>query len=214
MFRWIPEVAIRMASCTEFATSFSHTLLYPPQPHDMMEFANRQRNFSSKMYGFYVREKEQQLPEQPVRESFLAWHRERDYDSVTRSVGFRGGRRQQHRQKTLVVACRYWYALTDGFWGQFALTQLPRSKPEQLQPHEFKFIEPMHNFAGMMEDLARRRRHRSSWRLEVLHRRIAALVPERGGACGMPLPFADGERVFRADSEGTACAKALSLIHI
>ena len=213
----IPEVAIRMASCTEFATSFSHTLLYPPQPLDMMEFANRQRNFSSKMYGFYIREKQQQLPEVPIRESFLAWHREREYDSVTRSVNFRGGRHQQHRQKTLVVACRYWYELTDGFWGQFALTQLPHSKPEQLQPNEFKFIEPMRNFAGMMEYLLS-----WTWRGQsVIEARggskfdIAALplfVPEKGEASCMPLPFADGERVFRTDSEGTACAKAFDYI--
>ena len=114
----IPEVAVRMASCTEFETSFAHTLLYPPQPRDMEDFQLRQRNFSCKMYGFYVREQEDRLPEIPMRESFLAWHREREYDALTRSVNFRGGRHQQHRQKTMVVACRYWYELTDGFWGR------------------------------------------------------------------------------------------------
>ena len=99
-----------MAACTEFETSFSHTLLYPPQPADMLNLAGRQRNFSSKMYGIYAREKQQQLPERPIGENFLAWHREREYDPMLRSVHFRGGRRQQFRQKTLVVACRYWYS--------------------------------------------------------------------------------------------------------
>ena len=113
----IPEVAIRMASCTEFETSFAHTLLYPPQPLDMTDFANRQQNFSCKMYGFYLRELEQSLSEQPIRESFLMWHREREYDAATRGVNFRGGRHQQHRENTMVVACRYWCELTDGFWG-------------------------------------------------------------------------------------------------
>ena len=99
-----------MAACTEFETSFSHTLLYPPQPGDMLNLAGRQRNFSSKMYGIYVREKAEQLPEHPIRDNFLAWHREREYDAMTRTVHFRGGRHQQHLHKTLVVACRYWYS--------------------------------------------------------------------------------------------------------
>ena len=97
-----------MAALTEFETSFSHTLLYPPQPLDMVDLAGRQRNFSSKMYGIFVREKAQQLPEHPIRENFLAWHREREYDNISRGVQFRGGRHQQHCSKTLVVACRYW----------------------------------------------------------------------------------------------------------
>ena len=97
-----------MAACTEFETSFSHTLLYPPQPADMVELAGRQKNFSCKMYGFFVREKAQQLPDHPIRENFLAWHREREYDNLSRGVSFRGGRHQQHSAKTLVVACRYW----------------------------------------------------------------------------------------------------------
>ena len=97
------------------------------------------------------------------------------------------------------------------------MTQLPHSKPEQLQPNEFKFIEPMRNFAGMMEYLLS-----WTWRGEgVVEARggakfdIAALplvVPERGEACSMPMPFADGERVFKADGEATAYLKAFEYI--
>ena len=44
---------------------------------------------------------------------------------------------------------------------------------------------------------------------------IAALplfVPERGDASFMPMPFADGERDFRSDGEGSAHDKAFQYI--
>ena len=52
----MPEVAIRMAQLPEFDRSYSHVLLYPPQPAAMLDFAARQSNFSAKMYGFYLQE--------------------------------------------------------------------------------------------------------------------------------------------------------------
>ena len=47
----LPEVAIRMAQLPEFERSYSHVLLYPPQPEAMVKFAGRQGNFSCRMYG-------------------------------------------------------------------------------------------------------------------------------------------------------------------
>jgi len=47
----IPEVAIRMASLSEFEKSYSHVLLYPPQPIAVLDFDQRKSNFSSRMYG-------------------------------------------------------------------------------------------------------------------------------------------------------------------
>ena len=71
----------------------------------------------------------------PLRESFLVWHRKREYDKETHGVRFRmGGRHQQRHEKTLVTACRYWYELHDGFLGQFALTQLPHFEAKDLLP--------------------------------------------------------------------------------
>ncbi len=114
----LPEVAIRMAQLSEFERSYTHVLLYPPQPAAMVLFEGRQGNFSSRMYGVYLQEKRQEVNAgRPVSESFLAWHRSREYDSVRNVVQFRGGMHQQTALKTQVVACRYWYELTDGFWG-------------------------------------------------------------------------------------------------
>ena len=44
------------------------------------------------------------------------------------------------------------FELTDGFWGQFALTQLPHCHPEQLLPMDLH-LQCMINFAGMLEYL-------------------------------------------------------------
>ena len=41
----LPEVAIRMASLSEFDRSYSHVLLYPPQPAAMASIEGRQGNF-------------------------------------------------------------------------------------------------------------------------------------------------------------------------
>ena len=113
-----------MAQLSEFERSYSHVLLFPPQPIAMLEYEGRQGNVTAKMYGFYLQEKRMQVSARsPVDQSFLVWHRSRQYDNVTGTVSFRGGKHQQMRAPTLVVACRYWYELTDGFGGQFLLTQ-------------------------------------------------------------------------------------------
>ena len=52
----IPEVAIRMAQLPEMEKSYSHVLLYPPQPRAMVELSGRQGNFSGRMYGFYLQD--------------------------------------------------------------------------------------------------------------------------------------------------------------
>ena len=52
----IPEVALRMASASEFDRTYSHVLLYPPQPDECRTAEGRARNFSSSMYGIYLQE--------------------------------------------------------------------------------------------------------------------------------------------------------------
>ena len=52
----------------------------------------------------------------------------------------------------MVVACRYWYELTDGFWGQFVLTQLPHRAASDLVAQR-RCLECMQNFFGMIEYL-------------------------------------------------------------
>ncbi len=93
----------------------------------MQEFAARtQGNFSCRMYGFYLKEQKQEWAVHGmIKTSFLVWHRGYKYDSVTQACVPRNRKHQQRTQATLVVACRYWYELTDGFWGQFVFTQFP-----------------------------------------------------------------------------------------
>ena len=77
----IPEVAIRMAQLSEFDRSYTHVLLYPPQPADMVSFDSRKNNFSTHMYGFYLQEmRHHHEAGNPPTQSFLAWHRSREYD--------------------------------------------------------------------------------------------------------------------------------------
>ena len=45
-----------MAQLPEFDRSYSHVLLYPPQPAHMVKLEGRQDNFSAKMYGIYLQE--------------------------------------------------------------------------------------------------------------------------------------------------------------
>ena len=52
----IPEVAIRMASLSEFERSYSHVLLYPPPPSECVSLELRKRNFTTRMYGIYLGE--------------------------------------------------------------------------------------------------------------------------------------------------------------
>ena len=53
----------------------------------------------------------------------------------------------------MVVACQYWYELTDGYWGQFMLTQVPHQYPQDLLPVG-RHLATMANFAGMLEYLS------------------------------------------------------------
>jgi len=49
---------------------------------------------------------------------------------------------------------RYWYELTDGFWGQFLLTQFPHQYAKDLFPREYQHLETMQKFAGALEYLS------------------------------------------------------------
>jgi hypothetical protein len=150
----LPEVAIRMAQLPEFDRSYSHVLLYPPQPSSCLDYEGRQTNFSSKMYGFYLQEKKlERQADVAVSESFITWHRSREYDSENKDVLYRGGRHQQSTQSTLVVACRFWYELTDGYWGQFSITMFPHADPKYILPQKLQHLQCMQNFAGMLEYL-------------------------------------------------------------
>ncbi len=121
----------------------------------MVEYEGRQSSFSGKMYGFYTQEKRVALENfgHPISESFLVWHRARRYDAVEQMLKQRGGKHQQDTQPTLVVACRYWYELTDGFWGQFVLTPIPHQSASELLPRDHRYLQTMQNFAGMIDYL-------------------------------------------------------------
>ena len=107
------------------------------------------------MYGFYLQDKLQQRQAcEPVSESFLCWHRSREYDSENNAVLYRGGRHQQTSTLTQVVACRFWYELTDGYWGQYTLVNLPHADPKYLLPRNLQHLFCMQNFAGMLEYLS------------------------------------------------------------
>ena len=70
----------------------------------------------------------------PMSQSFLVWHRAREYDKNSRSSVFRCDKIGQRYSKTMVCACRYWHELTDGFWGQFVSTQIPHSNSADILP--------------------------------------------------------------------------------
>ena len=167
----IPEVALRMASCPEFHKSYSHALLYPPLPRDALAAAGappsgsagpgqdsvapKAGNFSWRMYQAYcAAAKGGQDEGQPARQSFLQWHREHEYDQQRKAAQRRRGKNMQHgRAPTLVCACRYWYELTDGYWGQMALTQLPHATPADLLPDGARHLDCMENFVGVLRYL-------------------------------------------------------------
>ena len=141
-----------MAQLPEFERSYSHVLLFPPQPAQMLQLEGRQVNFSARMYGIYLEEMRGLIAADGIiHVSFLKWHRQREYDSESRTCVFRGG--GKHARKPLVVACRYWYELTDGFWGQFVLTQIPHLHAADILPQSIRYLQVMQNFAGMIEYL-------------------------------------------------------------
>ena len=89
-----------------------------------------------------------------MRVSFLMWHRDREYYARSESCLQRGGQHQHRQHKTRVCACRYWYEFCDGFWGQFALTQLPHVSPAAILPRDTKHLLCMQKFAGALEYLS------------------------------------------------------------
>ena len=214
----IPEVAIRMASHSEFLRSYSHVLLYPPQPADLV--SGSVNNFSVRMHDAYRSEMRQQLEDKgSLRQCFLVWHRGFRWDASKREVA----RRLGNDGRTLVVACRYWYELTDGFWGQFSLTQLPHLEAEQLLPLERAHLECMKNFAGAIEFISRWR-WRSPGRVAIMEPRgvgpsrvsevpfeVAALpiVVGRGGSVCELAPYRQDEPVF---SDDEACYRYLTAL--
>ena len=112
------------------------------------------------LHGFYTQQMREQIQSGvPVSENFLQWHRTRQYDSSSDTVQPRGGRHQQAHMPTCVVACRYWYELTDGFWGQFSITQLPHLQAQDLLPDTWQHLLSMRNFCGMLEYLGKWRWH-------------------------------------------------------
>ena len=207
----IPEVAIRMASLSEFDRTYSHVLLYPPQPANCVSLEERKVNFSTRMYGIYAEEMRLLTAAgQPIPESFLVWHRTREWDQLKQTCVYRAGGRDRFG-KTLVVACRYWYELSDGFWGQFVITQIPHANVSDILPKK-KCLDCMQNFFGMLEYL-------QSWvwagdgiiKAAGCTFRVSAL-PLVCGIDGELLTLGDcivGQHVFKDDS---ACFEYLMLI--
>ena len=90
-----------LAQMSEFERSYSHVLLYPPQPAAMLDFAGRQVNFTSKMYGFYLEDNRATVERgASVSESFLVWHRAREYDSEKGCARYRVARVRKRKSVT------------------------------------------------------------------------------------------------------------------
>ena len=65
-----------MAHLSEWERSYTHVLLFPPQPAAMRSVEARQTSFSAKMYGAYLAEMRQDISNgTAIHESFLVWHR-------------------------------------------------------------------------------------------------------------------------------------------
>jgi len=106
------------------------------------------------MYGIYLEEMRGLVDASgAIGVSFLAWHRTREYDPKTSTYVYRGRADKQVSSKTMVVACRYWYELTDGYWGQMVLTQIPHLRAQDILPKDCQYLVCMENFAGMLEYL-------------------------------------------------------------
>ena len=52
-----------------------------------------------------------------------------------------------------MVACRYWYELTDGYWGQMVLSQIPHLHAKDILPKDCQYLVCMENFTGILEYL-------------------------------------------------------------
>jgi hypothetical protein len=103
----------------------------------------------------------------------------------------------------MTVACRYWYELTDGYWGQMTLTQIPHLYAKDLLPQHVRYLDTMQNFAGMLEYLG-------TWRWESQTTVRAAsemvfalgalpLVVDNHGIIQELSPYVAGGPVFASD---------------
>ncbi len=96
---------MRMAQLPEFERSYSHVLLYPPQPRQMVNLEGRMENFSAKMYGIYLQEMRTLVAASgAIDVSFLAWHRSRESAPKTSSYHLRGRDDKPVGNRNLVVA--------------------------------------------------------------------------------------------------------------
>ena len=120
----------------------------------MVDLEGRMANFSARMYGVYLQDMRGLVAASgAIDVSFLKWHRTREYDPKSSTYVFRGRADKQATTKTMVVACRYWYELTDGYWGQMVLTQIPHLNAKDILPKEYQHLVCMENFVGMLEYL-------------------------------------------------------------
>ena len=68
----------------------------------------RQSNYSARMYGFYSQEKWQEVAAgHPASESFLVWHRSREYDDQTGGPKYRGGNTSRLPQKPRLLLAAF-----------------------------------------------------------------------------------------------------------
>ncbi|MDA8583179.1 hypothetical protein N9L68_03075 [bacterium] len=212
----MPEADIRLAHPSEWGRSYAHVILYRPQPAAMLGLGGRQVRFNAHLYGSYLAEKRQQVSHGvPIAETFLVCHRDRQLHSeADKGFTYRGGRHQQVRTQTLVVACRYWYNLPDGYWGQFVGTQLPHQHPEDILPRSGRHLDSMVNIAGVLEYL-------SSWVWKgqgVVETPFGCIfttasLPLRLDALGelQPLgPSVAGLRVFEDEEQAYGCIVRLA----
>ena len=137
----IGQVAISNMQLPHFSTSYVEVLVFPVSPLVYREQLQQEKlSGSAEMYSRYLLSQQQLTDlQQPVSQSFLVWHRDKKWNARFRRVDV-FGQGVKHKNMTNVVACRYWYELADGYLGQFAATQLPHMKVEDLLPKEYQFI--------------------------------------------------------------------------
>jgi hypothetical protein len=169
------------------------------------------------MYGFYLQEKRSGVAAGiPVSESFLVWHRSREYDRENNSVRHRGGQHNQGQSKTQVVACRYWYELTDGFWGQFSITNLPHGNASHLLPRSVQHLKSMQNFVGMLEYLTAWKWHKDPGIVDALDGfvfradALPLVVDTEGEIQAVGSKYVASEPVFASDRDAFLYLLALA----
>ena len=117
----------------------------------------------------------------------------------------------------MVVACRYWYELTDGFWGQFTLTNLPHLYAKQLLPGTCKHLESMQNFVGMIEYLMTWKWHdtpgiiRASEGFLFQSQALPMRISDGGEILTVGSAYVAGEAVFASDKDAFEYMLSLAL---